>query len=91
MRYGNSAFTVAQNLLTQIRPSIYMKYCVICYREYSDAHGDRQTNKQTNTRAYVGSTTCESAKVNLFAFYRALLGNRTTSPITHNSDIDGAC
>ena len=24
----------------------------------------------------VGSTTCESAKVNLFAFYRALLGNR---------------
>ena len=48
MRYGNSAFTVAQNLLTQIRPSIYMKYCVICYQEYGDAHGDKQTNKQTN-------------------------------------------
>ena len=50
----------------------YIKYCVICYREYGDAHGDRHTDRQTHTRAYVGSTTCESAKVNLFAFYRAL-------------------
>ena len=51
---------------------------LIYYREYSDAHGDRQTNKQTNTRAYVGSTTCESAKVNLFAFYRALFRKSDT-------------